>query len=333
MACLYAGLLAFNGLSWAAALAMFHAQPVLLGLAVLAYSLGLRHAVDADHIAAIDNTTRKLMQSGQRPLGVGLFFSLGHSTVVILASVLVALGAGAATGSFGSLHSAGNLVGTLVSASFLLTIAVLNLMVLASIVGALRRARPGTLAQAAAGLPELLAQRGLLVRLCRPLFRLITRSWHMYPLGMLFGLGFDTATEIAVVGLAATQASNGLALGSTLLFPLLFAAGMSLVDTLDSTLMLGVYGWALIDPVRKLRYNLAITGLSVLIALLIAATELLGLAGERLNLTGPLWRVVAALTGHFAVIGYLIVGLFVLCWLASAGFTRATRAGGVEAQP
>jgi high-affinity nickel-transport protein len=271
------------------------------------------------------------MQSGQRPIAVGLFFSLGHSTVVILAAVLVALGAGAFAGSLGALRSTGSLIGTLVSAGFLLMIALLNLLVLASIVAALRRARAGPTEQPAE-LPELLAQRGLLTQLCRPLFRFITQSWHMYPLGVLFGLGFDTATEIAVVGLSATQASNGLALTSTLLFPLLFAAGMSLIDTLDSTLMLGVYGWALIDPVRKLRYNLGITGLSVLIALVIAAIELLGLARQRLNFGGALWRAASALTEHFAVLGYVIVGLFLLCWLIAAGLARVSRAGGVEAQ-
>ena len=314
---LYAILIAANLGAWAWALIAFRDHPLLLGPALLAYGFGLRHAVDADHIAAIDNVTRKLMQDGQRPVGIGFFFSLGHSTVVVIASVALAATANAVEGRFAAYRSAGGVVGTLVSSLFLLAIAGMNLVILVAVWR--------TFAQVRAGAPYvdddlniLLAGRGLLARVFRPMFRLITRSWHMYPLGFLFGLGFDTATEIGLLGMSANQGSRGLSGWSILVFPALFTAGMSLVDTTDSILMLGAYGWAFVRPIRKLYYNLTITFMSVVVALLVGGIEALGLVGDQFGLQGGFWDEVGALNDNFGAIGYLIIGVFVATWIASA---------------
>ncbi len=261
-------LVAANVGTWAWALLAFRGYPLLLGTALLAYGLGLRHALDADHIAAIDNVTRKLMQQGQRPVGVGFFFSLGHSTVVVVASIAIAGTAAALHGRLATFRSAGGTIGTLVSASFLLAIAVMNCFILAATFRAFRRVRAGG-AYVEEDLDALLSGGKFLARIFRPLFRMIRRSWHMYPLGFLFGLGFDTATEIGLLGISAAQASTGMPIWSILVFPALFTAGMSLVDTTDSVLMLGAYGWAFTKPIRKLYYNLTITAVSVVVALLV----------------------------------------------------------------
>jgi len=240
---IYAMLLGFNLAAWAWALVAFHRYPVLLGTAFLAYSFGLRHAVDADHIAAIDNVTRKLMQEGKRPVSVGLMFSLGHSTIVIVGSIAIAATALALQHRIDAVREIGGVVGTLVSSLFLFAIAIVNLIVLTSVYRTFTRVRRGG-AYVEEDFDLLLGNRGFLTRLFRPIFKMIRRSWHMYPLGVLFGLGFDTATEIGLLGLSAAEASKGLSLWSVLVFPVLFAAGMSLIDSTDNILMLGAYGWA-----------------------------------------------------------------------------------------
>src|SRR5258706_11638251 len=309
-------LVAFNVLAWLWAIASFHDHPVLLGTALLAYTFGLRHAVDADHIAAIDNVTRKLMQDGKRPVAVGFFFSLGHSTIVVLASADVAATALAFKQQFESFHEVGGIVGTLVSAFFLLAIAVMNIVILAGVYRTFQRVKAGG-RYVEEDLNALLAGRGFLARLFRPLFAMIRSSWQMYPLGLLFGLGFDTATEVGVLGISAAQAANGLSMWSLLVFPALFTAGMALVDTADSVLMTGAYGWAFVKPIRKLYYNLIITALSVVIALLVGTIEALGLLADRLALKGTFWGGGAALNDQFAVLGYVILAIFaVSCVLA-----------------
>ncbi|MGO4152281.1 HoxN/HupN/NixA family nickel/cobalt transporter [Cupriavidus sp. YAF13] len=328
---MYAVLLVLNLGAWCWALIAFHRYPVLLGTALLAYSLGLRHAVDADHLAAIDNVTRKLMQEGKKPVAVGFMFSLGHSTVVILGSIAIVLAASALHTRIGAVREIGGLVGTGISAGFLFAIALANVMVLRSVYRALLRRRAGD-ASAADGADDtddadlLPRNRGLLARLYRPMFRLVTRSWHMYPLGVLFGLGFDTATEIGVLGISAVEASKGLPLSSIMVFPLLFTAGMALVDTSDGILMLGAYGWAYDQPLRKLYYNLTVTLLSVVIALVIGGIEVLGMMAH-LESGGQLWRVIGTLNDRFGLAGYFIIGLFLLCWALSIAIQRFRRVG------
>src|SRR6266446_2961483 len=282
---LYIILIAANLAVWGWALALFHGYAVLLATALLAYGFGLRHAVDADHIAAIDNVTRKLMHDGQRPVGVGFFFALGHSTVVIVAATAIAVTASTLQSRFPGLVETGGTIGTVVSALFLLAIAGVNAAVLIAVYRRLRQARRG----GDAGdddLDVVLGRRGVLARVFRRLFRMNSCSWHMYPLGLLFGLGFDTASEIGLLGIAAAEAAHGLPIWSILMFPALFTAGMSLVDTTDGVVMLGVYGWAFADPVRRLYYNLAITGMSVVVAAQVGTLEGLGLVADRLGLAG-----------------------------------------------
>jgi nickel/cobalt transporter (NiCoT) family protein len=311
---LYTVLIAANLLAWAWALAAFHGSPLLMGTALIAYGFGLRHAVDADHIAAIDNVTRKLMQEGKRPISVGFFFSLGHSTVVIAAALMIALTASSLQRSFPGVIENGGLIGTLVSVIFLFAIA--NLVVLIGVFRVFRRAKCGE-GYAEEELNAFLARRGLLSRLFRTLFRLISRSWHMYPLGFLFGLGFDTATEIGLLGISAAEASKGLSIWSILVFPALFTAGMSLVDTSDGVLMVGAYGWAFVNPLRKLYYNLTITAASVVVAMVVGAIEALGLAAEKLGLTGGLWNAIDFAAGNFTALGCLVIGIFIASWLVS----------------
>jgi high-affinity nickel-transport protein len=310
-----------NLAAWAWAWGAFYDRPTLLGTALLAWVFGLRHAVDADHIAAIDNVVRKLMQEGRRPRTVGLWFSLGHSTIVVAASVVIAVAATMMQGRLEAAKAIGGTVGTLVSAIFLLAIAAANLVILRGVWCSFRTVRQGGRLDDDA-LDMLLAGRGLLARLFRPLFRAITRSWHMYPLGLLFGLGFDTATEIGLLGISATQASQGMSPWQAMVFPALFTAGMVLVDTTDSVLMVGAYGWAFVNPLRKLWYNLTITAASVLVALLIGGVEVLGLLGDHLALAGPFWDAVGSLNGSFGYFGFAVVGIFVLCWIGSVVIYR-----------
>jgi high-affinity nickel-transport protein len=311
----YAGLFAFHLVVWGYALWIFRAYPALLGDAVLAYTLGLRHAVDADHIAAIDNVTRKLMQAGQRPVTVGLFFSLGHSSVVILAFILLALAA--SDSHLMQLRTVFSVVGVSVSAAFLFAIALVNGLSLRGVWRAFRQTKR-TGRHAEDDLDQLMAGRGLIARLLRPAFALVGESWHMYPLGALFGLGFDTATEVGMLGLSAAAVTQGAPLWSLIVLPALFTAAMTLVDTTDSVLMLGAYGWAFVNPVRKLYYNLAITLISVLVAVVIGLVEVLSLIGQTFGLDRGAWRAIAALNNNFGLVGYLIIGVFVVGWIASA---------------
>jgi high-affinity nickel-transport protein len=313
---LYLLLFAFNLGAWCWAFVAFHGYPVLLGTAFLAYGFGLRHAVDADHIAAIDNVTRKLMQQGKRPVSVGLMFSLGHSTIVILGSLAIAAAALAMQHRLDAVRQIGGLVGTLVSATFLFAIAIVNLVVLFSVCRSFARVRRGE-PYVDEDFDMLLGSRGFLSRLFRPMFNLIQSSWHMYPLGVLFGLGFDTATEIGVLGISASEAAKGLSLWSILVFPALFAAGMSLVDSTDNILMLGAYGWAFVKPIRKLYYNITITAVSVVVAFAVGGIEALGLLAGQFHLTGRLWSLIGKLNGNFGMLGYCIVALFALSWILS----------------
>jgi high-affinity nickel-transport protein len=315
---LFGALLAANVAAWLWAWALFADRPALLGTALLAWVFGLRHAVDADHIAAIDSVVRKLMQDGRRPFGVGLWFSLGHSTVVGLACLGIAATASAL--QIGEVRALTATVGTAVSAVFLLLIALVNLMILRGVWRSFREVRSGTAPPAQAF--DTMLGGGVLARLFRPLFRVIRRSWQMYPLGFLFGLGFDTATEVGLLAIAATQAAQGLGHWQVLVFPALFTAGMALVDTADSVLMVGAYGWALVRPMRKLWYNLTITAASVAVALLIGGIEALGLIADRLGLDGAIWSAVAALNDDLANLGFVVVGIFVLTWVLSAAIYR-----------
>ncbi len=321
---IYAMLVVFNLGAWFWAVAAFHRYPVLLGTAFLAYSFGLRHAVDADHIAAIDNVTRKLMQQGKRPVAVGLMFSLGHSTVVIVGSIAIAATALALQHRIDAVREIGGVVGTLVSSLFLFGIAVVNLIVLRSVYRTFTRVRRGG-AYVEEDFDLLLGNRGFLNRLFRPMFSMIGRSWHMYPLGILFGLGFDTATEIGLLGLSAAEASKGLSLWSVLVFPVLFAAGMSLIDTTDSILMLGAYGWAYVKPIRKLYYNITITSVSVVVAFAVGGIEALGLLAGHFHPKGVFWNLINTLNGNFGLLGYGIVGLFALSWVVSIAIYKWRR--------
>jgi nickel/cobalt transporter (NiCoT) family protein len=327
---MFAILAAANIAAWLWALIAFRDSPLLLGTAFLAYSFGLRHAFDADHIAAIDNITRKLMQEGRRPIAVGFFFSLGHSTIVVIMVLALALGTTALQGRFDAFSDIGGAVATAVSALFLFTIAAANALVLMQVCRALQAAKKGR-RLAGDDVDQILAKGGVLGRLLRPAFTLIERSWHVYPLGLLFGLGFDTATEIGLLGISAAQAVHGLSIWSILVFPALFTAGMSLMDTTDSTVMVGTYGWAFVRPIRKLYYNMTITFASVVAALVIGGIEALGLIGGRLGLEGPFWRFVAALGDNFSLVGYSIVGFFIVSWIASYLLYKAKGYDKIEA--
>jgi nickel/cobalt transporter (NiCoT) family protein len=329
---IYVLLIGGNIAAWLSALSAFRNYPVLLGTAMLAYTFGLRHALDADHIAAIDNVTRKLMQEGKRPVSVGFFFSLGHSTIVVALSIAIAITATALQSKFDNFTTVGGVVGTLVSAFFLFAIAIANILVLISIYRTFRIVKNGG-KFVEEDLDLMLSRRGFIGRIFRRFFRMIERSWHMYPLGVLFGLGFDTATEVGLVGISATQAAQGLSISSILVFPALFTAGMALVDTTDGVLMLGAYGWAFIKPIRKLYYNLTITAVSVIVAIVIGGLEVLNLIGDKLGLTegGGFWGAIGAINDNFGILGYVIVGIFIAAWLISYLVYRINRYDELEA--
>ncbi|HVT53819.1 MAG TPA: HoxN/HupN/NixA family nickel/cobalt transporter [Dongiaceae bacterium] len=311
----YAVLIPANAAAWIWAWAAFSGHPALLGTALLAYMFGLRHAFDADHIAAIDNVVRKLMQEGKSPHSAGFFFSLGHSTIVVLASIVIAATAAAMQGRLEEFHGIGGVIGTAVSALFLLAIGLANLFILKGIWAAFTRVRRG--GRMVDEDLDMLLGGGVLARLFRPMFRVVTRSWHMYPIGFLFGLGFDTATEIGVLGISATQAAQGMSFWNILVFPALFTAGMSLLDTTDSAMMTRAYGWAFVNPVRKLWYNLTITAASVVVALFIGGVEALGLIADKLQLDGAFWAFIGALNDNLANFGYAVVGIFLASWMIS----------------
>jgi high-affinity nickel-transport protein len=298
-----------------------------LGLGITAYTLGLRHAFDADHIAAIDNTTRKLMSDGRRPLGVGFSFSLGHSTVVFGLTLLLALGLGAIGGqvenAHSTLHALTGIVGTGVSGAFLYLITAINVTILIAIARLLRAARSGRLDEAE--LERRLSSRGLINRLLGRFARNVSSSWQMYPVGVLFGLGFDTATEVTLLFLAAGAASSGLPFYALLCLPVLFAAGMTLFDTIDGSLMNFAYGWAFAEPVRRVYYNLATTALTVMVAFGVGTVELLAVVPGKLGLHGGFWAWAGSV--DLGALGYFILALFVVSWLLSAAIWRFGRIG------
>lgn len=321
---IYAFLIALNVGAWILAFVVFAKHPVLIGTAILAYTFGLRHAVDADHISAIDNVTRKLMQERKRPVAVGFFFSLGHSTIVVGLSVAIAIASALVKTKLPSLQSVGGLVGTSVSATFLLVIAAINIVVLADIFRTFRDVRRGAIYNDHS-LDEMLNQRGLMGRFFRPLLKIVDTSWKMYPIGVLFGLGFDTATEVGLLGIAAVEAGKGLPVWAILIFPLLFTAGMSLLDTTDGILMLGAYGWAFVKPMRKLYYNMVITLVSVLVAVVIGGIEALSIVSGQLKLHGGAWDAIGSLSGQFGTLGFIIVGIFVASWIISTVIYKVKR--------
>ncbi len=309
---LYAGLLAANVAVSVWAYALFHGDSIRLGLALLAYSLGLRHAVDADHIAAIDNVTRKLMQDGKRPVTVGLFFALGHSTIVLIVACIIAFTVGVAA-HLGNFARIGGVIAVATSAGFLFAIAAMNLVILGSVWRRFKVVRNGG-GIADDGLDILTGARGPLSRIFRPLFALIRHSWQMAPLGFLFGLGFDTATEFTLLGLAGSQAAHGVLISTILVFPALFAAGMTLVDTTDGVLMLGAYEWAFMKPIRKLYYNMTITAVSALVAVIIGGIETTALIAHELRFDGVGWKIAGTLALHFNMLGFGIIGVFAMAW-------------------
>ncbi|WP_239114855.1 HoxN/HupN/NixA family nickel/cobalt transporter [Planotetraspora kaengkrachanensis] len=296
-----------------------------VGLGVTAYTLGMRHAFDADHIAAIDNTTRKLMADGQRPLSVGFWFSLGHSSIVFGLCLLLSLGvrtlAGQVESESSTLQSVTGLIGTLVSGVFLVIIALINMIVLWGILKVFRQMRRGAFDEAA--LEEQLNKRGFMNRILSGATKAVRKPWHMYPIGLLFGLGFDTATEVSLLVLAGGAAVFNLPWYAVLTLPVLFAAGMSLLDSIDGCFMNFAYGWAFSKPVRKVYYNITITALSVAVAVIVGAVELLGLLADKLGIeTGPL----AAIAGlDLNYVGYGIVALFVLTWVVALAVWRFGR--------
>ncbi len=295
--------------------------PVLGGLAVLAYSFGLRHAFDADHISAIDNTTRKLLADGGRPLGVGFFFSLGHSTIVLLLSVGLAVAAGTVHAALPTLQFYGGTIGAAVSGLFLLAIGALNLVVLTGIVAVGRELRSGRYDEHA--LEARLQERGLMSRFFGRPLRLVRSSRQMYPIGMLFGLGFDTASEVGLLAITAGAATGRIAPLAILALPILFAAGMSMMDTADGVFMSKAYSWAFSSPVRKLYYNITVTTLSVVVALLIGTIELAQVVSGRLGWSGGFWRWLQGL--DFGTLGYAVVGLFGITWLVALAIWKWRR--------
>lgn len=325
---IFAFLLAYNVLSWLLAFIVFGGNAKLLLLALTAYTFGLRHAFDADHISAIDNVTRKLMQEKKRPVGVGFFFSLGHSTIVVTLTIFIAITA-IAVSNFDNLQAIGGLIGTTVSAIFLLLIAAINLVILLDVYKTFRVVKQGGQYDDV-GLDESLNKRGLMGRFFRPLLKATDQSWKMYPIGVLFGLGFDTATEVGLLGMAATTAGTGMPVAAILIFPALFTAGMTLMDTADSVLMLGAYGWAFVKPIRKLYYNLNITLVSVIVALVVGGIEALGILITELHLSGAPWDQINVLGGNFGLLGVVIVGLFLASWLISTIIYKVKRYDDIE---
>src|SRR3984885_6949376 len=309
-------------LGWGLYLHYAGQYPQLVGLGFVAYVFGLRHAFDADHIAAVDDTVRFMLQKGKRPLGVGFFFSLGHSTVVLALAIGIAVAARAVKAELPQLKNMGAIIGTSVSGTFLWIIGILNLLVLLDILKVWQTAKKGT--HSHAHLEQLLQKRGLLNRLFGGrLQRLMNHSWQMYPLGLLFGLGFDTASEVALLAMTAGASAGDLPIPAVLCLPVLFAAGMTVMDTTDGVLMSKAYNWAFLNPLRKIFYNLTTTALSVAVALLVGSIELVQVLIGMLDLRGRFFDAVAAL--NFGVLGYLIVGMFLLAWGLSVAVWRYGR--------
>jgi high-affinity nickel-transport protein len=325
---LYAFLLIANIGIWVWALSAFKDNPILLASAVLAYTLGLRHAVDADHIAAIDNVTRKLMQENKTPISAGFFFSLGHSTMVLLMSVAVGCAAVIMESHFAEMKNVGGIISTSISALYLFLLAFFNVLVLLSVIKVFGAVKKNGVMQRDD--LDLLLSNSILSKIFRPLFRMASRSWHMFPVGFLFGLGFDTASEVALFGMSAAQAAKGTPFWTILIFPALFTAGMSLVDTSDGALMLGAYGWAFKKPIRKLYYNITITLVSVVVAVGIASIESLGLIQDKLELKGIFWSLIAQINQNFGLLGYGIIAIFLASWAVSVVIYKLKRYDDIE---
>ena len=321
----FGGIALLHVLGWGLLLVYAAHDPAFLALGGLAYTFGLRHAFDADHISAIDNTTRKLLQQRQRPVGVGFFFSLGHSTVVFLLACLLGLAAkwvvdGVIGG--GELRSIGGALGTLVSGTFLVLIGIVNLVILLDILRVYRRMKAGDYDRDS--LEHELTAGGLMTRIFGRLFRVITHSWQMYPIGFLFGLGFDTASEVALLAISAGAAAKGIPFLAVISLPLIFAAGMSLMDTVDGAFMSKAYSWAFASPIRKVFYNLTVTSLSVFVALFVGVVELAQILIRIFNVHGPVFDAVARFD-FIGTAGFVIVGAFLLAWVAAFAIYKVRR--------
>jgi nickel/cobalt transporter (NiCoT) family protein len=322
----FGGVAVLHLLGWGLLLVYSAQHPAFLALGGLAYTFGLRHAFDADHISAIDNTTRKLLQSGKKPVGVGFFFSLGHSTVVFIIAVLLGLAVKTivqgVVGESGQLKSIGGAIGTLVSGGFLVLIGILNLIILMDIIRVYRKMRRGEYDRE--GLENELMAGGIMTRLFGRIFRVIEHSWQMYPIGFLFGLGFDTASEVALLAISAGAAAQGLPFTAVISLPLIFAAGMSLMDTADGAFMSKAYSWAFASPIRKVFYNLTVTSLSVFVALFVGLVELAQILIQILNLKGPVFAAIAGFD-FIGKAGYVIVAAFVVAWAGAFVVYRVRR--------
>jgi nickel/cobalt transporter (NiCoT) family protein len=319
IAAIFAALITITAVGFIATFVIGTIAVVLAGLGIVAYVFGLRHGVDADHIAAIDNTTRKLMQEGKRPFTVGMWFSLGHSTVVVALIIGLIVATRAVTTNIPALQSTGAVVGTLVSGSFLWIIGFINAVIVIGIYKIFQTLKQGKLNQQE--LDNLLENRGFMNRFFRPLFRVISKPWHIYPVGVLFGLGFDTASEVALIAISVgIGVSTSIPLYYILILPLLFTCGMVTVDTADGVVMRVAYGWAFLNPLRKIYYNLTVTVISVLVAWAIGTIELLQVLSTELNLNGAFWSWLG--TVNFEMIGFGIIGIFVASWAISFGYWR-----------
>jgi len=313
---LYGFLVSYNIVAWVILLILSGRYPYLFTMGFLSYLFGLRHAADADHIAAIDNTTRKFAHEGRGGLGIGLFFSLGHSTVVTVLAALLVVATQLVRGSMPHLESMGSFLGSFFSAFFLYLIAAINLVILRDVWGIFRAVREvGLSEQASKDLEESLLKRGFMNRFFGGLFNTVTRSWQMYPVGLLFGLGFDTASEVALLGLSAAAAAQSMPMVYVLILPMLFTAGMSLVDTTDGVVMQYAYNWAFVNPVRKVFYNLYMTGISVFLALVVGSIEWLQVIASRLSLQGYFWTFIQKVS--FTGLGYVIMAVLAGGWLVA----------------
>ena len=316
---IYAGILAATTVGFALSIILGRIAFVLAGLGLVAYVFGLRHGVDADHIAAIDNTTRKLMQDGKRPLTVGFWFSLGHSTIVVSMIVALVIATKAIASTVPAFQSNGEIIGTMVSGAFLFVIGAINALIVIGIYRIFQDLKRGNLDQQE--LDNLLENRGFLNRYFKPFFKIVSKPWQIYPIGVLFGLGFDTASEIALIAISVgVGVSSGIPIWYVLILPLMFTCGMVLVDTTDGVTMRLAYGWAFLNPIRKIYYNLTVTIISVLVAFAIGGVELLNVLANELGLQGPVWNSLSAL--DFESLGFAIIGIFAVTWAASVAYWK-----------